>query len=160
MNYFLAFKNTTTSENRQNQSVSDEQAVTSCSLVPRCVPRRGVYPVRQTGGGGGSGQKPERAEAAWSRRANHGEVCRQPQPGEEHAAHLSALPQPVQTLRGPLTPPGAEVQVPARAHLKGTLHQIHRLNLIILFSFMNVVFNSLENHITQKLTLLKSILSL
>ncbi|KAF6726279.1 ELAV-like protein 1 [Oryzias melastigma] len=56
-------------------------------------------------------KKPERPEAPWSYRAHHSEVCRQPQPGEEHADHLSALPQPVQALWRAATPPGTEIQV-------------------------------------------------
>lgn len=85
----------------------------SKSVSPACrhVPRRGLHPVRQEGGGGGGRQKPQRSDTSRSRRAHHGEVCRQPEPGKEHADHLAALPQPVPPLRGSAASPGTEIQV-------------------------------------------------
>lgn len=81
----------------------------------RSISRSGLHPFRQAHGGRGCHQAPEWHKAPWRHWANHSQVCGQSQPGQELPITLSALPQPITSLRWASAPPGPEVQVSFRS---------------------------------------------
>ncbi|XP_077356083.1 ELAV-like protein 2 isoform X2 [Festucalex cinctus] len=58
----------------------------------RSFQRRGLHPLRPSGGGRGGHQGTPLPEAARCRRAHHGQVCQQPQPKEQPGAAVPAVP--------------------------------------------------------------------